>query len=119
MDIEDEKKRIYERQAELCRILAHPIRLHILDNLRDGEKSVSELSEGIETTGANISTHLAVLRRTGVIAARKEGQKVFYHVVFKDVYEAFTIMREVLKKILTSENAEQQDIIDSMEDNNT
>lgn len=110
-----EQKKIYRLQADLCRVLAHPIRLHILDNLRDGEKSVNELSEGLETTGANISSHLAVLKQTGVVVSRKDGQKIYYKVIYPDVYDAFDTMRGVLRQIILSEGEEIRKVIQSIE----
>lgn len=111
----EEQKKVYGLQADLCRVLAHPIRLQILDNLRDGEKPVNELSKGLGTTGANISSHLTVLKQTGVVVSRKEGQKVYYRVIYPDVYNAFDTMRGVLRQIISSEGEEIRKVIKSIE----
>lgn len=74
------KVRVFELAAELFGVLATPMRLRILSALCDEEKSVSQLLKEIETTQPNLSQHLNVLYRTGVLAKRKEGTQVIYRV---------------------------------------
>jgi ArsR family transcriptional regulator len=75
-----EKVRVFELAAELFGVLATPMRLRILSALCDQEKSVSQLLSEIDTTQPNLSQHLNVLYRTGVLAKRKEGTQVIYRV---------------------------------------
>ncbi|WP_309684289.1 metalloregulator ArsR/SmtB family transcription factor [Polaromonas sp.] len=75
-----ESSRVFELAAELFAVLATPMRLRVLSALCEHEKSVNELLAEIETTQPNLSQHLAVLYRTGVLAKRKEGAQVFYRV---------------------------------------
>ena len=75
-----DKVRVFELAAELFGVLATPMRLRILSALCDHEKSVSQLLGEIETTQPNLSQHLNVLYRTGVLAKRKEGTQVIYRV---------------------------------------
>jgi len=79
-DAEVETARVFELAAELFGILATPMRLRILSALCDEEKSVSELLAEIETTQPNLSQHLNLLYRAGVLAKRKEGTQVIYRV---------------------------------------
>jgi len=72
--------RVFERAAELFGILSTPMRLRILSALCDKEKSVSELLAEIDTTQPNLSQHLNLLYRAGVLAKRKEGTQVIYRV---------------------------------------
>jgi DNA-binding transcriptional ArsR family regulator len=72
--------RVFELAAELFSVLSTPMRLHILSALCVREKTVSELLAEIDTTQPNLSQHLAVLYRTGVLAKRKEGTQVIYRV---------------------------------------
>ena len=72
--------RVFELAAELFAVLATPMRLRVLSALCVREKSVNELLAEIGTTQPNLSQHLAVLYRTGVLAKRKEGTQVFYRV---------------------------------------
>lgn len=75
-----EKGRVFELAAELFGILATPMRLRILSALCDKEKSVTELLSEIDTTQPNLSQHLNLLYRSGVLAKRKEGTQVIYRV---------------------------------------
>jgi DNA-binding transcriptional ArsR family regulator len=75
-----EQARVFELAAELFGILATPMRLRILSALCDGEKSVSQLLTEIDTTQPNLSQHLNLLYRSGVLAKRKEGTQVIYRV---------------------------------------
>jgi len=75
-----ERGRVFELAAELFGVLATPMRLRILSALCEREKSVNELLAEIDTTQPNLSQHLAVLYRTGVLAKRREGTQVIYRV---------------------------------------
>ena len=72
--------RVFELAAELFGVLATPMRLRVLSVLCNGECSVSQLLEKIDTTQPNLSQHLNVLYRSGVVARRKEGAQVMYRV---------------------------------------
>lgn len=72
--------RVFELAAELFAVLATPMRLRILSALCESEKSVTQLLGEIDTTQPNLSQHLAVLYRTGVLAKRREGTQVIYRV---------------------------------------
>lgn len=74
------QERVFELAAALFAVLATPIRLRVLSALCVREKSVNELLLEIDTTQPNLSQHLAVLYRTGVLAKRKEGTQVIYRV---------------------------------------
>ena len=76
----DESDGVFDSAAELFQLLATPIRLQILSALCEQEKSVNALLLEIETTQPNLSQHLAVLFKTGVLAKRKEGTQVIYRV---------------------------------------
>lgn len=90
------EKKIFELHAEVCKMLAQPLRLEILYHLGEKELSVRELTEKTGARLANISQHLALMRQRGIVAARKEGVKVYYSVANKKTLEAFELMREVL-----------------------
>lgn len=74
------ESRVFTLAAELFAVLATPIRLQILSAVCEQEKSVSQLLMEIDTTQPNLSQHLAVLFKTGVLAKRKDGTQVFYRV---------------------------------------
>ncbi len=88
--------RVFALAAELFGLLSTPMRLRILSALCDGERSVSQLLERIDTTQPNLSQHLNVLYRSGVLAKRKEGTQVIYRVQSE---KAVTLCRAVCSQI--------------------
>ena len=102
------KMEVLKLQAELCKSLSDPKRLHIIQELRGGERSVSELTEILGLKQSNTSQHLAVLRKIGVISPRKEGSTVYYKLVNPKIAEACDLVHEVIaeqlrnKQILSS-----------------
>ncbi|OGW00432.1 MAG: transcriptional regulator [Nitrospinae bacterium RIFCSPLOWO2_12_39_15] len=89
-------KRIYEMHAVICSILSNPKRLEILDLLRDGEKSVNELSGLMDIPQSNLSQHLSLMRQKGILETRRDGVNIYYSIINPKVIKAFDIMREVL-----------------------
>ncbi len=69
---------LYEQKALICKALAHPIRVRIVEFLASGERIVSEIVEHVGAKESNTSRHLGVLRAAGVVGARKDGMNVFY-----------------------------------------
>ena len=61
--------------------------MKLLDRLRDGEANVNELAEALGTTAQNVSKHLGVLAREGVVARRKDGNFARYRVVDEGIWE--------------------------------
>ncbi|MCW4002414.1 MAG: metalloregulator ArsR/SmtB family transcription factor [Candidatus Bathyarchaeota archaeon] len=87
---------IYELQAEISKTLANPIRLAVLHSLREGEKTVNELSEILGARQSNLSQHLAVLRQRGIVKTRKQGASIFYSTSNPKINQACDMVREVL-----------------------
>ncbi len=96
MTEKQKEKKIYELHAEICKTLANPKRLQILNLLRHKELSVNELASLMEIREANVSQHLAVMRQKGILITRREGVNVYYRIANPKVIEACDIMREVL-----------------------
>ena len=88
--------RVFEVAAELFSVLSTPIRLQILSVLCDGELSVSQILEKVPTTQPNLSQHLALLYRHGVIGKRKEGTQVIYSVQSE---KAVALCRSVVSQV--------------------
>lgn len=72
---------LVELIAQRFRAMAEPMRIRLLDHLRDGEATVGELSEALGASQQNISKHLAVLAAAGVLGRRKDGNHVYYRIV--------------------------------------
>ena len=83
------------RAAGIARALADPKRLCVLEQLADGERSVSELSRSVGCQVPNMSQHLGVLRTAGLVAGRREGNTVFYRLVDNRVLDAYRLLQMV------------------------
>ncbi len=88
--------KIYELQAEISKTLAHPIRLAILHTLKDGEKTVNDLTEILGASQSNVSQHLAIMRQRQIVKTRKEGATVYYSLASLKISQAGDMVREVL-----------------------
>jgi ArsR family transcriptional regulator len=75
------------KTAELCHALADDTRLEILDQLKDGERCVCELTDALQTGQSRLSFHLKVLKDAGLILDRPEGRWVYYAINFEAVEE--------------------------------
>ncbi len=94
------RNEVLKLQAELCKSLSDPKRLRIIQELRSGEKAVSELAGILELKQSNTSQHLAVLRRIGVIIPRKEGNTVYYRLADEKIAETCDLVHEVIARRL-------------------
>lgn len=81
--------------AVLLKSISHPIRLKILCLLQDKELTVSEIREEVETSGANISQHLNIMRNRGIIGSRKEANFIYNHIADKRIIELMKTMKEL------------------------
>ena len=72
--------------ARRFRMLAEPMRIKLLDRLREGEASVNELSEGLGASQQNVSKHLAMLAEAGMVARRKDRNHVYYRIADEGVF---------------------------------
>ena len=73
--------------AERFFLLAEPMRIKLLDRLRDREANVHQLAALLDTTPQNVSKHLGVLARGGIVGRRKAGNYVYYRVVDTGIWE--------------------------------
>ena len=79
-DASDTSMQVFEVAAELFGVLSSPLRLRIVSALCQGELSVGQLLERVPTTQPNMSQHLSVLYRAGVLARRREGTQIVYRI---------------------------------------
>ncbi|GAB6138246.1 ArsR/SmtB family transcription factor [Halanaerobaculum tunisiense] len=99
----DNKRRLYELHAEICKAIASPKRIEILYLLLNEEKNVSKLAQEMETSTANVSQHLSILREKKIVCTRKEGLNVFYEICSPKMVEALEIMKEVMLEQLSEQ----------------
>ena len=84
--------RVFETAAELFALLSTPTRLRIVCALCEGERNVGDLAQGVGASQPNISQHLGVLYRGGILGRRRAGSQVFYRIVSQRVL----VLRDVL-----------------------
>lgn len=84
-----------ERASRSLKAMSHPLRLKILCTLGDEEVSVQGIVENVGTSQSNISQHLAILRDKGILASRKDANKVYYRVGDARTLRLISMMQEV------------------------
>ena len=72
--------------ARRFRVIGEPMRIRLLDRLREGEASVNGLAEALGASQQNVSKHLAVLAEAGIVGRRKSGTHVYYRIVDEGVF---------------------------------
>jgi DNA-binding transcriptional ArsR family regulator len=87
-------------KAEFFKALAHPIRIRILDCLRDGEKGVNELSDILQVEPANVSQQLAILRARNIVITRKAGSNVYYSVSDVKLFRLLDVAKDIFNNHL-------------------
>ena len=100
MSTEAVKRELYRSIAKVAQALASGNRLQLLEFMAQGERSVDALAAMAGMTVANASQHLQALRRAGLVAARKEGQRVYYRVAGDDVVRLYDVLRTVAESRL-------------------
>lgn len=91
---------LHELHARVCKAIADPKRLLIINELRDREMSVGDLCEALDLSQSNVSQHLAILRERGVVLSRREGTSVFYRLRGSKVIAAVDLLRDFLAEDL-------------------
>ena len=87
---------IYAYHAEMCQVFSHPKRLEVINILRDGEMTVSELAQRLGLTVGNLSQHLSMMKERHILLSRKEGNMVYYRIMNPKLIRCFDMMREML-----------------------
>ena len=104
------KMQLYEKQAEIAKAMAHPVRVGVLEYVKDGEQCVCDIAEAVGTERSNLSKHLSMMVAAGVLISRKEGLKVFYRIKTPCVIRFLDCLKDCLKEQI----AEQQQLMESL-----
>jgi ArsR family transcriptional regulator, virulence genes transcriptional regulator len=91
---------LFKMQADICKTLADPKRLMIIHELRSGELPVGEIAARLNMPQANVSQHLAILRKHAIVATRREGTSVYYSLAGQKIADACDMVRSVLSEQL-------------------
>jgi DNA-binding transcriptional ArsR family regulator len=88
---------IYEKQVNICKAFANPIRLRILDLIAERPYAASQLQEELAISKANLSQHMTILKAAGVVATHREGKQVYCALAIPEVKQACQLIRNVLR----------------------
>ena len=94
----NQKRLLFEKQAEIAKSISHPLRIAIVDLLKDGDQCVCDIAQHIGAERSNVSRHLSVLVGCGVLDYRKEGLKVIYKLKAPCILDFFSCMTTCLKQ---------------------
>jgi len=92
------KRLLFEKQAEITKPIAHPLRIAIMDFLKDGEQCVCDIAEHIGSERSNVSQHLSVMVSAGVVEYRKEGLWVMYRLKTPCILNFFSCITGILRQ---------------------
>ncbi len=94
-------ERLRRFKADFFRALAHPLRIRILELLRAGPLSVTEIQAATGAPGSSVSQQLAVLRSRDVVATERRGTTIIYRVADADLFELLDAARRIFKAHLS------------------
>ncbi|MEC3918292.1 ArsR/SmtB family transcription factor [Nocardia sp. CDC160] len=94
---------LYQMKADFFKTLGHPVRIRVLELLSQREHAVSEMLAEIGVEAANLSQQLSILRRAGLVTARREGLSVTYALTSPEVAELLAVARAILTGVVTGQ----------------
>jgi len=104
--------KVFEMHAKVCRTMAHPLRLALMNALRNGERTVGDLAEAVGAKQPRVSQHLGTLRDQGLLHHRRNGSEVYYSIAYPKMIQACDLLREVLFEHLRA----QEQLLNSNQD---
>lgn len=100
-----QRRAVYQVKAEFFRILGHPVRVRILELLKDGERTVGDLQNELQMDSGGTSQHLGVMRRHDILDSRRAGTSVYYTVRDPRIFQLLEVARQILTSSLTESQA--------------
>ncbi len=97
------KAPLYQLKAEFFKTLGHPVRIRVLELLSERDHAVSEMLAEVDVEAAHLSQQLAVLRRSNLVVARREGSAVFYSLTSPEVVDLLAVARTILSGVLAGQ----------------
>jgi DNA-binding transcriptional ArsR family regulator len=101
---------IYALKAEFFRALGHPVRIRLLQLLRDGERTVGDLQAALDLDSSGTSQQLAALRTQSLVESRREGTNVYYRIKDRRTLE----LLELAKLVIASNLEDGQALLDGL-----
>jgi ArsR family transcriptional regulator len=103
--MDKETQQLFRLQAEVIQAAGHPIRLAIIDFLKDGEQCVCDIAEHVGAKRSNASRHLSLMLSAGIVDCRKDGLRAMYRLRTPCILSFARCVTQVLKERLESETA--------------
>ncbi|MET8628747.1 metalloregulator ArsR/SmtB family transcription factor [Kitasatospora sp. NPDC004669] len=94
---------LYQLKAEFFKTLGHPVRIRVLELLSEREYAVSEMLPEVGVEASHLSQQLAVLRRSNLVIARREGSTVYYRLTNPQVAELLRVARTILGGVISGQ----------------
>ncbi|MGY0230683.1 ArsR/SmtB family transcription factor [Longispora urticae] len=101
---------LYQAKAEFFKTLGHPARIRVLELLAERDWAVSELVAQVCLEPAHLSQQLAILRRSSLVTARKEGATVIYSLASPRIAELLAVARDILTEIIIGQSELLEDL---------
>jgi len=89
---------VVKLMADFFKTLSHPVRIKILHVLERGERCVCEMIDELDIEQSNLSQHLGVMKKQGIIDSRKDGQRVIYRIIYPSVLEVVSAAEKTLSE---------------------
>jgi ArsR family transcriptional regulator len=86
-------------RADIMKALANPVRVLVIHALQQGEKCVSDLNKMVKLNQSNMSRHLTVLKKAGILSDRRDGMRVYYRLQLPGILNAFECTSDVVKSV--------------------
>ena len=97
----DDREALRVFKAAFFKALAHPVRIGILELLRDGPLNVTQIQEATGAPGSSVSQQLAVLRSQGILATERRGTTIIYRVADPELFELLDVARRIFNAHLS------------------
>ena len=90
----------YKIKADFLKALSHPLRLQIIEFLKNGEKNVGNIIKALGIPQSSLSRHLTILREAGILKSRQQGTVIYYNIEDHDIFHVLRPIAEMLRKKL-------------------
>lgn len=94
------QQKIFQMQCDICKALANPLRMAIVDSLDNREMAAADLIAELGISKVNLSKHMALLIHGGIVESRRNGRQIFYRLIDPEIRKACAIMSSVLYRRL-------------------
>ncbi|MET8429971.1 MULTISPECIES: metalloregulator ArsR/SmtB family transcription factor [unclassified Nocardia] len=99
----EQQRPLYQMKADFFKTLGHPVRIRVLELLSQRDRPVAEMLVEIGVEPANLSQQLSILRRAGLVTARREGLSVTYELTSPEVAELLAAARAILTGVVAGQ----------------